>query len=105
MTWRNLVNVPAAPAGLFSLQDPNRRWAIRQGYSPDTNNACSDGLGLVGNLVTIVSLEICHKFAVRLASIFQRVAWDFKKSPTLGATSPDGDPTYRTRYFEFTIYH
>jgi hypothetical protein len=23
---RNLVNIPAMPAGLFSLQDPNRQW-------------------------------------------------------------------------------
>jgi hypothetical protein len=62
-------------------------------------------IGLVGILVTIVIVEICHKSAVRLASIFQRLAWDIEEPITLGTTTPYGDPTYRARYFEFAICH
>jgi hypothetical protein len=62
-------------------------------------------IGLVGLLVTIVIVEICHKSAVRLASIFQGLAWDIEEPITLGATAPYGDPTYRARYFEFAICH
>jgi hypothetical protein len=62
-------------------------------------------IGLVGILVTIVIVEICHKSAVRLASIFQRLAWDIEEPMTVGASTPYRDPTYRACCFEFAICH
>ena len=61
--------------------------------------------GLVGILATIVIVEICHKSAVRLASMLQGYASDIEKPMTVGATTRYGDPTYRACYFECTIYH
>ena len=61
--------------------------------------------GLVGILATIVIVEICHKSAVRLASMLQGYASDIEEPMTVGATTRYGDPTYRACYFEFTIYH
>ena len=58
-----------------------------------------------GSLVTIVIAESCHQFAVRLAGIFQGKAWDVEEPMTVGAATRYSDPTYRARYFEFTIYH
>jgi hypothetical protein len=50
--------------------------------------------GFVGTLVTTVTAEICQKFAVRLASIFQGLAGDIEEPMTAGATTRYGDPTY-----------
>lgn len=65
----------------------------------------NSGIGLVDTLVTSVTVEIGHKSAVRLASIFQGLAWDIEQPITLGATAPYCDPTYRARYIKFAVSH
>ena len=61
--------------------------------------------GCVGGLLTMVIAEIGQQSAVRLVGVFQGVAGNIEESITVGATTPYGDPTYGTRYLEFTIYH
>jgi hypothetical protein len=56
-------------------------------------------------LATIVAAKIGYQSAVRLASIFQGMAWDIEQPLTAGATTGYGNPTYGTRYFELTIDH